>query len=73
MKKLKAYKITDSSILNRVNKPSQITQALVNSVDWPAHLRGLCFDFKSMKLNPAKPLNFKLSPKYTASGSFRLN
>jgi len=65
MKNLKPYKTTESSVLYRVARPAQVTQALVTSVDWPVDKRGLCFDFKSVKLDPSRPLCFKLSPKYS--------
>lgn len=66
MKKLKPFKATEGSVFYRVARPSEVTQALVDSVDWPADKRGLCFDFKAVKLDPAKPLRFKLSPRYSA-------
>lgn len=64
---LKAYKITERSIFYKVGAPARVKQALVNSLHWPAELRGLCLEFKSVKLNPAKPISPKLSPKYTAT------
>ena len=64
MNPMKPYKITKTSILYRVKTLAQVTQGLVSSVEWPADKQLLCFDFKSVKLNPAKSPKFKVSSKY---------
>lgn len=64
---LKAHKITERFIFYKAGAPALIKQALVDALYWPAELRGLCLEFKSVKLNPAKPISPKLSPKYTTS------
>lgn len=63
----KAYKVTERFLFYKVGAPGRITQSLVNSLYWPAELRGLCLEFKSVKLDPAKPISPKLSPKYTST------
>lgn len=64
MDPIKSYKIVKNAILYRVKTPAQVTQKLVSTVQWPADKQMLCFDFKSVKLNPAKPPKFKVSSKY---------
>lgn len=66
MKDLKPYKVTDTSILYKVKDPAQITPALVKSLDWPAEKRALGIDFKPRKMDPARPLVFRLPAGYTS-------
>lgn len=67
MKKLKPFKTTDAAVFYKVAKPANVTRELVGSVDWPETLRMLCFDFKPVKLNPARLPDFKLPAKYSVS------
>lgn len=67
MKKLKPFKTTDTAVFYKAAKPAGVTRALVGSVDWPETLRMVCFDFKPVKLNPARLPEFKLPAKYSVS------
>lgn len=67
MKKLKPFKTTDAAVFYKVAKPAEVTRKLVEFVDWPETLRMVCFDFKPVKLNPARLPDFKLPAKYCVS------
>jgi hypothetical protein len=64
MKKLKPYKITKNAVLYRVKTAAGVDRSAFAAAEWPADKPLLCFDFKSFKLNPAKPPKFAVSDKY---------
>ncbi|MHB9138693.1 MAG: hypothetical protein ACYC4Q_04730 [Victivallaceae bacterium] len=64
MKKLKPYKITKTAILYRVKTAAGVDRRMFAAAEWPADKSLLCFDFKSIKLNPAKPPKFAVPGKY---------
>lgn len=64
MKKISLFKSTPRVDWYKVPGPGAVDQKLIDSLDWPVEKPYVCFIFPRTKLDPAKPLRFKVSRKY---------
>ncbi len=61
---MKPYKITKNAILYRVKNIAGVNDSAFRAAQWPADKPLLCFDFKSVKLAPARPPKFVVRGRY---------
>ncbi len=66
-KKIEPFRTTAHAAFYKVSKPDDISSELLRSAAWPEELRMVCFEFKTVKLQPPVPLSVKLPSKYSVS------